>query len=158
MATGLCYTYFPNFCPISRFWRCKEHICPLSPHLELWRMLENPDLGFASWHWFGYGHWSLTYPWSRFLLSILIFKVQRTLMSLKSWYWAFGVTGGSWLGFGILILIWIWSLVFGRPIFQILGLYLDFEGWKNIHDLWVLIWGLEDTGGSWMEVGIWILI
>ena len=32
--------------------------CPLSPDLGLWRMLEVPDPGLASWSWFGYGHWS----------------------------------------------------------------------------------------------------
>ena len=31
-------------------------------------------------------------------------------------------------------------------MFQILGLYLDFEGAKNIHVLQVLIWGF---GGCW---------
>ena len=41
--------------------------------------------------------------------------------------------GGSGLGFGILILIQIWSLVFDTPIFQILALYVDFECAKNIH-------------------------
>ena len=39
------------------------------------------------------------------------------------------------MGFGILILIWIRLLVFGTPICQILALYLDFEGAKNIHIL-----------------------
>ena len=59
------------------------------------------------------------------------------------------------MGFGILILIWIWSLVFGTPIFQILALYLDFEGAKNIHFLQVLIWGFE---GSWRFLtGFWHL-
>ena len=63
--------------------------------------------------------------------------------------------------FRILILIWIWSLVFGRPMSQILSLYLDFEDAKNIHVLKVLIWDLEDSGGSCLGVGnlilIWIL-
>ena len=39
------------------------------------------------------------------------------------------------LGFNIFILNWIWSLVFNTPMFQILALYLDFEGAKNIHVL-----------------------
>ena len=43
--------------------------------------------------------------------------------------------GGSWLAFGILILILIWSMVFDIPMIQILALYLDFEGAKNIHVL-----------------------
>ena len=72
---------------------------------------------------------------SLFQLFILILKVQRTSMSFKSWYGALEGTGGSWLGFCILIMIWIWSLVFGTPICQILALYLDFEGAKNIHVL-----------------------
>ena len=41
--------------------------------------------------------------------------------------------GGSWLGFGIFILIWIWSLVFNTSMTLILALYHDFEGAKNIH-------------------------
>ena len=41
---------------------------------------------------------------------------------------------------------WIWSLVFDTPMFQILALYLDFEGAKNIHVLYVFIWGF---GGDW---------
>ena len=100
-----------------------------------------PDWGLASWYWFGYSHWSLVHPYSKFLLSILILKVQRTSMSFKSSFGALEDAGGSWLGFGILILIWIWSLVFGTPIFKILALYLDFEGAKNIHVLQVLIFG-----------------
>ena len=43
--------------------------------------------------------------------------------------------GGSGLGFVILILILIESLVFDTPMFRILVLYLDFESAKNIHVL-----------------------
>ena len=43
--------------------------------------------------------------------------------------------GGDWLRFGILILIWIWSLVFDTTMIQISALYLDFEGAKNIQVL-----------------------
>ena len=105
MVTGLWYTHVQNFSSLSWFWRCKEHPCPLSPHLGLWRMLEVPDWGFASWYWFGYGHWSLVHPYSEFWPSILILMVQRTSMSFKSWSWALEDTGGSWLGVGILIMI-----------------------------------------------------
>ena len=52
------------------------------------------------------------------------------------------------MGFGILILIWVWSLAFDIPMIQILTLYLDFEGAKNIHALYVVIEALEDAGGS----------
>ena len=63
-------------------------------------------------------------------------------------------TGGSWLGFSILIfgyshwsLIQLWSKLF--------ALYLDFEGAKNIHVLYVLIWGF---GGCWRFLtGVWNL-
>ena len=57
------------------------------------------------------------------------------------------------MGFGIMILIWIWSLNFNTPMVQILALYLDFEDAKNIHVLEVLIWGFEQ---HWTFVaGIW---
>ena len=135
MVTGLWYTHDPNFGSISWFWRCKEHPCTLSPHLRLWRMLEVPDCGLASWYWFGYGHWSLVHPWCEFWLSILIVKVQRISMSFESWFGVFLRAGGSWLGFGILILIWIWLLVFDTSMIRILALYLDFEGEKNINVL-----------------------
>ena len=75
--------------------------------------------GLASLSWFGYGQWALIYPWSKFGLSILIFKVQRTSISFKPSFGALEDTGGSWLGFGISILIWIWSLVFVPSIFRI---------------------------------------
>ena len=83
--------------------------------LGLLGMLEVPDWGFAPWSWFGYGQWSFEHPFSKFWFSIL--EDPR----------------GSWPGFGILILIWIWSLVFDIPMIRILDLYLDFEGAKNIH-------------------------
>ena len=98
-----------KFISLYWFWRFNEHPCPWSPHFGLWRTLEVPDWGSASLSWFGYGHWSLIYPWSECWLSILILKVQRTSMSFKSPFGALEDAGGSWLGFGILILMWIWS-------------------------------------------------
>ena len=62
-------------------------------------------------------------------------------MSFKSSFGALEDTGGSWLGFGILILIWILPLVFDTTMIQILALYLDFEGAKSIHVLYVFICG-----------------
>merc|ERR1711954_366006 len=92
---------------------------------------------------------------SEVLLSILILKVQRTSMSFKSSFGALEDAGGYWLCFGILILIWIWSLVFDIPMIPILALHLDFEGAKNIHVLKVLIWGF---GGRWRFLtGVWNL-
>ena len=52
------------------YWKVRTS--SLSPHMGLWRMLEVPDLGLASWSWFGYGHSALIQPWSIFQLSILI--------------------------------------------------------------------------------------
>ena len=124
-----------NFGTQSWFLRWKEHPCPLSLELGLWGTLEVPDWGLASWYWFGYGHWSLMYPGYDFLLSVLRLKVQRTSMSYESSFGAFEDAGCSWLGFGIVIWICIWSLVFGTPIFRIMALQLDFEGAKNIHVL-----------------------
>ena len=138
LVTGLWYKHDPIFCSLSGFWRCKKHPCPSSPHLGLWRMIEVPDWGLAFWSWFGYDHWSLIYPWSKFWLSILILKVPRTCMSYKSWFRALVGTGDSWLGFSILILIWILFLVFDTPIFRNLA--------------------LEEAGGSWLEFGIFVLI
>ena len=74
MVTELCHTHDPNFGSLSWFLRCKEHPCPLSPLLGLWRMLEVPDWGLAPLSWFGYGHWSLIYPWSEFWLFYPDFK------------------------------------------------------------------------------------
>ena len=75
-------------------------------------------------------------------------------MSFKSSFWALADPRGSWLGFPILILIWIWSLVFDIPIFQILALYFNFEDAK-------ICWGLrtwENAGGSLLGLEIPILM
>ena len=135
MDTCLWYTHVPNFGSLSWFWRCKEHPCPLCSHLGLWRTLEVPDWGLASWSLFQYGWWSLIYSCSIFWHSILILNVQGTSMYFKSWCWDLEDAGGSWLGSGILTLIWIWSMVFYTAKIWIWALYLDFEGAKNIHVL-----------------------
>ena len=121
MVTGFWSSHVPNFGSVW-IWRCKEHLCPLSPDLELWGALEVCDWDFESWSWIGYGHWSLKHPWSKFWLSILILKVQRTLMSFKSSFGALEDTAGSWLEFGILIFICICSLVFNTTLIWILAL------------------------------------
>ena len=105
MVTVLLNTHDLNFGSLSWFWRCKEHPCPLSFHFGPWRTLEVPDWGFASCSWFGFGQQSLIHPWFKFWFSIFILKVQSTPMSFKSWLGDLEVTGGSWLGLGILIMI-----------------------------------------------------
>ena len=139
MVTGLWYTLRPNFGSLSWFWRCKEHTCPLGLDFGSCRMLDFPDWGLASWSWFGYGHWSLIHPWSEFWLPILILKVERTSMSFKSVFGALEDAGDSSRGCGILILIYIWSLVLDTPMLHILYLYLDFQVAYNIYVLKVLI-------------------
>ena len=131
MVRGLWYTHVLNFGSLSWFWRCKEHPCPLRPDLGLWWGLEVPNWSLASWSWFGYGHWFLVHLWSEFWLSFLILKVQRKSIYFKSWFGALEDTGGAWLGFGILILIWIWSIT-------LLGSSLKF-GYHS--DQWKLRYG-----------------
>ena len=150
MVTGLWYTHIPNFGSLSWFWRCKVHLCPLSHDLGLWRILEVPNMGLAPWSWFGHGYWSLVHPCSKFWLSILILKLQRISVF---WFGALEDSRGSWLGFCIFILIWIWAVVFDIPMFQILALYIDFECAKNNHVFYILILGL---GGCWRFLtGVW---
>ena len=153
--------YATNIRSLSWFWRCKEHLCPLCHHLGLWRMLEVHDWIVASWSWFGYGHWSLIYQSLEFWLSILILKVQGTSMYLKSWFGSLKHDRWSQLGFGILILIQIWSLIFDQPNSKI-GLSIliwrykehpcssnpDFRLWRMLE---VPDWGL--TSWSWFKYG-----
>ena len=68
-------------------------------------------------------------------MSLKDFRKITLSMSFKSSFGALEDAGGSWLGFGILILIWIWSPVFDVHIFGIFALYLDFDGAKNNHVL-----------------------
>ena len=127
-------------CSLFGWWRILKFLIgvqhlDLDLHMGLWRMLKVPDCSLASWSWFRYGHCSLICLWFKLWLAILILKLQRTSMSFKSSFGALEDAGGSWPGFGILIFILIWYLVFGSPIFQTLDLYLDFEDAKNIHVL-----------------------
>ena len=131
MFTGIWYTHLLNFGSLSWFLSYQEHPCPSSHNLELWRMLDVSDWGFASWYWFWYCHWYLVHPYSKCWPSILILMVQRTSMSFKSW---FGYLEDS--GWGFDCWSWFeychWSCT---PMFQSLALFLDLEGTKNIHVL-----------------------
>ena len=124
-------------------WRCKEHPCPLSPHLGLWRMLEVPDWGLASSSWLGYSHWSLEHPWSEFWLSVI---------------WGLGGRWRSWWRFGILILIWIWSLVFDTPMIGFLLSILIFNVQRRLMSFKSSFGDLEDAGGSWLGFGTFFMI
>ena len=91
------------------------------------RILTIPDWSLASWFLFEYAHWLLIQSYYKFRLSILILKMQGTSMSLKSIFGSLEDAECSCLGFLILILIWMWSLVFDRPMFQICSLSPDFK-------------------------------
>ena len=121
-------------------------------------MLDIIEWCFGSWSWFGYVHWSFTHPWSEYWLSILILKVQRTSMSFKSSFKALEDAEGSWMGFGILILIWIWSLAFDIPMLGILALYLVLKVQRTYMSFKSSFGALEEAGGSWLGFGILILI
>ena len=117
----------------------------------------------AGGFWLGFGIliliWILSLVFDTIMIRILAFyldlKVQSTSMSSKSSFGALEDAGDSWLGFGILILILIWSLVFYITMIQILAFYLDFEGTKNTHVLYFLIWGFR---GCWrFPIWVWLL-
>ena len=107
MFTCLWYTHDQNFGSLPCFWWCIEHPFPLSPHLELWRMLEFPYWVFASGYLFGYSQWSLIHLCFESGLSILILREKVTSMSFMYWFGALEEAGRSWLGFGTLVMIWI---------------------------------------------------
>ena len=60
------------------------------------------------------------------------------------------------MGFVILILIWVHSLVFYTPMFRILALYLDFIYAKNIYATEVLMWSFR--GRLMLLTGVWHLV
>ena len=60
---------------------------------------------------------------------------DKPMFQFLALYINFEDAWGSWLEFGIFILIWILSFVFDTTMYQILALYIDFEGAKNIHVL-----------------------
>ena len=180
MVTGLWYTHVPNsgsilILKVQRISRNQlsgflfgSKICYLmwsTFKSWFWALMEawGSWWGFYTWFLFWYGHWSLIRPYFEDCLSIFILKVQRTSMSFKSSFQALEDAGGSWLGFGMLIFIWILSLVSGAPIFLIFALYLDLKVQKTSMSLspdlglWrrleVPDWG--SASGPWF--GMWTL-
>ena len=95
----------PNFVPLSRFWRCKEYQCPLSPDLELWLMLEVPGWSLVSWSWFAYGLY-------------LHIEGAKKIYDFQMRIWIFRGCWSFLTGVSILILIFIWSMVFDTLIFK----------------------------------------
>ena len=84
-------------------------------------MMKVPDLGLGSWSWFRYSHWYLI-QMVRFYALYLDLDDAKNIHVLLVLIWSFGGAGVSWLGFRILILMSIWSLVFDTPMFNILAL------------------------------------
>ena len=95
----------PKFSLLHWIKKCKEPSCPQSPGLWFWRTLEVPEWGFGSWSWWWWVYNVPKYLCSEIQLSTLNKKVQRTLMSLKSWTGDLDDSGGSWLGFWFLIMM-----------------------------------------------------
>ena len=127
---GLWYTH-------SEFWLFIL-ILKVSRSFQFWRGASEVSGG----SWLGFGILILIWIWSLvfdtamvWMLALLIFNVQRKSMSFKSAFGALEVFRGSCLVIWSLILIWRESLVFDTPMFQILALFLDFEGERNIHVL-----------------------
>ena len=112
-------------------------------------MLEVPAWGLAFWCWFGIGHWSLIHLCSKFRLSILILKLQRTSLSFKSWLelWRtqefpdWQLESGFQFGYSHWSLIYSWSefLLF-ILILKVQRTSMSFKSWFG---------ALEDTGFSW---------
>ena len=106
------------------------------------------------------GVWHLDLDWdivTESWLSVFILKVQRTSMSFKYWFRDLEDAGCSWLEFGIFILVWIWSLVFHAPMFQILALILILKVQRTSMSFKSWCGALEDTGGSWLGFNIMIM-
>ena len=93
------------------------------------------------------GQWSLINQCTEFWLSLINdFEGAKYISVFQVRILALEETGAHWLGVGIQSMLYIWSLVLNTPMIQNLASYLDFEGAKNICDLWVPIWGF---GGCW---------
>jgi len=153
MVIGFWYTGVPNFVYLSWYWRCKEHQCPLSPNLELWRMLDVPDWGIASWSWFGW----VKEPCLDLTLSFHFTQIGR------SWDFNFLclclcmcmclclcptviLLSQAQMGFGFELWQFFYSHWYLIHMCSTFWLYIDFDGAKNIHVLYVPIW---DFGGRW---------
>ena len=83
LVTGLWYNHDPSFDSLSWFCMYKEHPCPLRPYLVFWWGLVVTDWGLVSWSWFGYSHWSVIHLYSKFWLSIYIFRCKEHPCSLS---------------------------------------------------------------------------
>ena len=60
-------------------------------------------------------------------------RLEKFFNGVWNLYQNFHMVTALVLGFGIFILIWIWSPVIDTPMIQILALYLDIKYAKNIN-------------------------
>ena len=67
--------------------------------------------------------------------AMISLRLEKFLNGVWNLYQNFHMVTALVLGFGILILGWIRSLVFHMTMLRILALYFDFEGSKNINVL-----------------------
>ena len=144
MVTGLWYISDPNFGSLSWFLWCQEHLFPLSPYLGALEDAGSSWVGSASWSWYESGHWYFIQLWSKFWLSTLILTLQSTSISFSSSFGALEDTGGDWLGFGILILIWIWPLAFDTTCSKLWLSILNFKVQRISMFFKSSYWALED--------------
>ena len=153
MVNGLWYTHVLKSGSLSCFWRCKEYPCPLSPD---WRF-EGPL-------WFLFGILHNEYDSDRVIVfDTLMFPILAVYLESEStrnfnvlhiMIEALKEAKNYWVGYGILILIWIMSMVFDTIIFQIFALYVEFKGANNVHVPKGLIGAVEDSGGFSYGSGI----
>ena len=84
-------TWFAYSQPCSEFWlstlilKVQRTSMSLKSWLGFWRTLEVPDLRLESLYWFEYGHQFLINQCSKFWLSTLILKEQRTSIFINFW-------------------------------------------------------------------------
>ena len=98
---------------------------PRIPGLRFRRIFKVPDWSFGSWSWWG-GVKNVPNNLSSYIQhSTLNKKVQRTLMSLKSWSGVGEDCGCSWLGFWFLIMIGRFQQCTKLPMFQNSALYIE---------------------------------
>ena len=118
-------TYVPKSSFLQWIKGSKEPSCPWSPELGIWRSFEIPDWGFGSWTWWGWVYNAPNSLCSDIQLSIFNKKVQRTLMSSKSWTGDLEDSGGTWLGFRFLIMMGMGLKCPKLPMFRNSAFYIE---------------------------------
>ena len=147
IVTGLCNNHEPYFVSLFWFWGCKEHPCPLSPHLGLWRKLKvltgvwylDLDLDNVI---------GLSYTLVPNLVSLSWFcrrKKHPCPLSSHLWLWwmleapNWGLASWSWLGYGH------WSLIHPYSKFWLYILILKVQ--RTSMSFKSSFGAFEDTGG-----------